>query len=147
MAEQSTAQQDSIVVENILDNAGVIASFRTASLADEKIMMHVLKGSIEPGELANLSAYTFYMKVSAGVAWEPFSGETPLPENEGSLEIAQQVIVASQVNYASFYEDMPIVIRPKRKPNSLNQLSQRDFFTRNSIRTPQSKRQKKRKGR
>lgn len=103
MAEQSTSQQDRDVVENILGNAGTVVCFRTANPADEALMLHQFSG-IEPGEIPNLSAFNFYMRIAAQEAQRPFSGKTVKLEGEGSKAIAKQAKAASRRNYAIVYQ-------------------------------------------
>lgn len=105
MAEQSTAQQDPEIVENILNNAGTVVCFRTSSPEDERYMLHQFQSSVNKGEISSLSAFNFYMRIAAVKAQQPFSGETVLLENTGSEVIAESVVTASRKNYAIKYEE------------------------------------------
>lgn len=101
MAEQTTAQQDDEhMVNTILTNAGTIVCFKSNSLADEQQLLHVFNGLVEPGEIANLPTYHFYVKLPGGNNPEdPTSGVTLLPKDAGDPEVAQAVIAASRRNY------------------------------------------------
>jgi hypothetical protein len=95
MAEQSTAQQEQQrLVDIILANVGTTICFRTGSPADEWRLLPLFKPSIQEGELANLPAYNFYMRIAALDAQEPLSGRTVLL---GSLEHTdmRDIVVAS----------------------------------------------------
>lgn len=111
MAEQTTAQQDDEnMVNTILTNAGTIICFKSNSIADERQMLHLFNGKVEPGEIANLPSYNFYAKLSGGLEpQDPVSGMTILLEDEGNDEIAEAVVVASRAHYAKEY------VAPKRK--------------------------------
>lgn len=111
MAEQTTSQQDDEkVVNTILTNAGTIICFKSNSLADERQMLHLFNGKIEPGEIANLPAYTFYAKLSGGLEpQDPVSGTTIVVEDGGGEDIVKAVIEASRTNYAKKY------VAPKKK--------------------------------
>jgi hypothetical protein len=116
MAEQTTSQQDDEnMVNTILTNAGTIICFKSNSLADERQMLHLFNGKVEPGEIANLPAYNFYAKLSGGLEpQDPVSGMTIVLEDEGSEEIAEAVIAASRAQYAKEY----VTPKPKVKPIS-----------------------------
>jgi hypothetical protein len=116
MAEQTTSQQDDEnMVNTILTNAGTIICFKSNSLADERQMLHLFNGKVEPGEIANLPSYNFYAKLSGGLEpQDPVSGMTIVLEDQGSEEIAEAVIAASQAQYAKEY----VVPKPKAKPST-----------------------------
>lgn len=81
MAEQSTQQQDDQKLVNvILANVGTVVAFRTGSPRDEELLLPLFEPYIEKGEIANLSAYNFYCRITSIEAQEPMSGET-LPVN------------------------------------------------------------------
>ncbi|MFI5271060.1 MAG: type IV secretory system conjugative DNA transfer family protein [Candidatus Saccharimonadales bacterium] len=102
MAEQSTSQQkDQQMVSIILANVGTVICFRTGNPADEKVLLPLFSPFIEMGEISNLPSFNFYVKVSTVQAQEPFSGQTLLLANEGSSEIASQVIENSRNNSAT----------------------------------------------
>jgi hypothetical protein len=101
MAEQSTSQQiDQQMVNVILANVGSVICFRTGNPADERLMLPLFTPFIEEGEIANLSAYDFYAKLSSIKAQEPLSGQTVLLENLGSEATAKQVIDFSRATYS-----------------------------------------------
>ncbi len=103
MAEQTTAQQDSDMVETIFANVGTVVCFHTASLSDERFVLPLLEPAIKKGELANLPAYHFYVRLMGADPQEPLSGKTIVPD-KGSDEIAERVIEASRQNYTTPYD-------------------------------------------
>ena len=111
MAEQSTSQQDQQrLVDIILANVGTVMCFRSGSPADERYILRLFIPYIEQGEISNLPAYNFYMRISAIDAQEPMSGVTTLLNSSGVLNIARRVISSSRKKYAS-----KLVIEPKRQ--------------------------------
>ncbi|HWY78925.1 MAG TPA: DUF87 domain-containing protein [Candidatus Sulfotelmatobacter sp.] len=87
IAEQSTAQQKDKQITNILfANTGTIGTFKTASPQDEAMILPQFEPYVTKGEIHNLPAYHFYMKIGALHPEEPFSGVTiPLdlkPDNK-----------------------------------------------------------------
>jgi hypothetical protein len=108
MAEQSTSQQkDQQMVNVILANVGTVITFRSGNPADERLMLPLFSPYIEEGEIANLSAFNFYAKLSAMKAQEPLSGQTVLVRDKGSRDIAEQVIEQSRQNYAVALSEKP----------------------------------------
>ncbi len=102
MAEQSTAQQaKQRLVDIILANVGTVVCFRSASPADERLILPLFKPYIAAGEIAYLPSYNFYIRIAAVQAQEPLSGVTVLIDQPGSQKIAQQVIASSRKNYAT----------------------------------------------
>lgn len=113
MAEQSTSQQEDLrMVNTILANVGTVICFRSGNPADERLILPMFKPYIEEGEIANLPTYNFYARVSAVLSQEPFSGETVVLADDGSEEVAEQVVTASRKNYTKKYE----APRPTDKP-------------------------------
>jgi hypothetical protein len=109
MAEQSTAQQEEQrLTEAILANVGTVVCFRTGNPKDEQLFLPLFQPFIKAGEIANLSAYKFYAKLSAVKSQEPLSGETLLLDNEGNKETAEKVIKLSRKCYAKK------VLKPKK---------------------------------
>lgn len=107
MAEQSTSQQkDQQMVSVILANVGTVICFRTGNPNDERLLLPLFSPYIEQGEIANLSAFNFYARLSSVFAQEPLSGQTLLLDDRGSNEVAERVIAASRKAYA---------VRPKPK--------------------------------
>jgi hypothetical protein len=112
MAEQSTAQQEERrFVDIILANVGTVICFRSGSPVDEQLLLPLFSPYVEKGEIANLSAYHFYARLSGVKAQEPMSGETVVLEDAGSEDIAELVIAASRERYAITY--VPPVQEPK----------------------------------
>jgi hypothetical protein len=104
LAEQSTAQQDEKLIEVMLNNIGTVICFRTGSPRDERLILHQFSPLIQPGDITNLPAYSFYIRIAADKVYEPFSGETLLLKKEGSPAIARLVQKASRSTYAVQYE-------------------------------------------
>jgi hypothetical protein len=101
MAEQSTSQQkDQQMVNVILANVGTVICFRTGNPADEQLILPLFSPYINPGEIASLSAYNFFARLSSLKAQEPLSGTTVLLDSKGSQDTAEQVIELSRKNYA-----------------------------------------------
>lgn len=81
LVQQSTAQQDDENLTNLtLANAGIAIVFRTAAPKDEEMLLPLFYPHVKKGEIQNLPAYHFYMKISAVSSEEAFSGETIVPE-------------------------------------------------------------------
>jgi len=109
IAQQSTAQQDEQrLTEAILANVSTVICFRTGSPLDEDLLLPRFRPLIEEGDIGNLPAFNFYMKLTAITPQEPLSGETVLLKDEGSAEIAEKVVEASRQQYASVY------VKPKK---------------------------------
>ena len=105
IAEQSTSQQDDKdLVHIILANVGTVVCFKTANPQDERLMLPQFEPYISQGEIYNLPAFHFYMKVSALHPEEPFSGETMLLNVLEDKAKLQKLIEASRINYAHKYE-------------------------------------------
>lgn len=105
MAEQSTSQQEEQRIVNIiLANVGTIVCFRSGNPADEQLILPMFSPYVEAGEIANLPAYSFYIRLAAVKAQEPLSGKTVLLEDEGSKEIAVKAITASRATHAIEYK-------------------------------------------
>jgi len=84
MAEQSTSQQkDRQTVNIILANVGTVFCFRTGNPQDEHLLLPLFVPYIEKGEIANLSTFNFYARLSATKSQEPLSGQTLLLKNKG----------------------------------------------------------------
>jgi len=114
MAEQSTSQQDQQrLVDIILANVGTVICFRSGSPADERLVLPLFSPYIEQGEIANLPAYSFYVRIAAVHSQEPMSGVTVLLRDEGSNNVAQRVIESSREHYAITVEEAPTHERTK----------------------------------
>lgn len=106
MAQQSVAQlKEKDMVTNILDNVGTLIVFRSKSPDTERLVLHQLKPYVEAGQIANLPAYHFYMKVAAVEPQEPLTGETLLPDASGSEPRAEAVISSSRKLWGREWED------------------------------------------
>jgi len=101
MAEQSTSQQDQQrLVDIILANVGTVICFRSGSPADERYVLPLFYPYIEQGEIANLPAYNFYMRIAAISAQEPLSGETVVVKEAEDEIVFKEVIRSSRKKYA-----------------------------------------------
>lgn len=101
MAEQSTSQQDEQrLVDIILANVGTVVCFRSGSPSDERLVLPLFMPFIQQGEIANLPAYSYYVRISAVNAQEPMSGMTVVIEEAGDESIAKRVIQTSRELYA-----------------------------------------------
>lgn len=105
MAEQSTAQQDEQrLVDIILANVGTVVCFRSGSPTDERLTLPLFMPFIQPGEIANLPSYSYYVRISAVTAQEPMSGMTVVVSEEGSESVAKNVITSSRHLYTKRLE-------------------------------------------
>jgi hypothetical protein len=101
MAEQSTSQQDKQrLVDIILANVGTVMCFRSGSPADERFILPLFSPYIDQGEIANLPAYNFYLRISGVKTYEPMSGETVVLSDRGSADIAKMIVESSRTNYS-----------------------------------------------
>ncbi|KKW02849.1 MAG: hypothetical protein UY35_C0011G0011 [Candidatus Saccharibacteria bacterium GW2011_GWC2_48_9] len=119
MAEQSTSQQDEQrLVDIILANVGTVVCFRSGSPADERLVLPLFMPFIDQGEIANLPAYSYYVRISAVNAQEPMSGMTIVVEENGSESTAEQVLKSSRELYAKRIEVAAEaeIIEPEPKP-------------------------------
>lgn len=102
MAEQSTSQQDEQQMVNIiLANVGTVVCFRTGNPQDERSLLPIYSPYISQGEISNLPAFCFYVKISAMQAQEPLSGQTILLDGDGSDVIYRKVIKRSRLLFAN----------------------------------------------
>ena len=108
---RSTAQQQNQNITNIvLANTGTAICFRTASPVDERLMLPQFSPAVEPGDIANLPRFRFYIKMAAIEPLEPFSGITlPIIAIKNDKKMAK-LKDASRKNYATLYS------KPKDKP-------------------------------
>lgn len=113
MAEQSTSQQkDRNLVDIILANTGTVVTFRSANPKDEQLLLPQFYPYINPGEITNLPSFHFYMKKSAMVPEEPFSGETMPVNIIKDNDKWKRFIQSSRDQYA-------IIYKPKQKKITL----------------------------
>jgi len=123
IAEQSTAQQsDRNIVNVILANTGTVICFRTASPVDENLMLAQLAPAVSMGDIANLPRYNFYMKISANIPQDPFSGQTIPILAKQDREKMKSMIERSQENYAVIYQKLnkPQPAQPIEKSKKTN---------------------------
>ena len=117
MAQQSVAQlKEQGMVTNILDNVGTLIVFRSKSPDTERLVLHQLRPYVEPGQIANLPAYHFYMKVAAVEPQEPLTGETLLPDTGGSEAVAKKVVTASRKQWGREWEEDELEEGPEKGP-------------------------------
>lgn len=111
IAQQSVAQlSEQSMLNTILDNVGTMVAFRSKSPETEKLLLHQFSPYVEKGEILNLPAYNFYMKIAAIEPQEPLSGETVvLAKNEADDERAKMAIQESRERWAIEYKDESIV--------------------------------------
>jgi len=118
MAEQSTSQQeDQQMVNIILANVGTVVCFRTGSPQDELTLLPMFSPYIYQGEISNLPAFCFYMKLSAIQPQEPLSGQTLLLDDDGDDAIFQKSINFSRSMFAKKQE----LIEEKQKQTTVRQ--------------------------
>ena len=117
IAEQSTKQQDEDrLTEAILSNVSTVVCFRTGSHDDEELMLHKFEPFIKRGDISNLPAYHFYLRVQAEQSLEPMSGETiVLAKEEASESVAREVVQASRDTYATTYVKPAPSSKPKNQ--------------------------------
>ncbi len=112
MAEQSTSQQhDQSIINQILANVTTVIVFRSGNYIDEELMLNQFTPYLQKGDIPNLARYHFYIKNSALVSEEPFSGETiylPVIKNSKKMEL---LIETSRKNWAIVY------VKPKKTDN------------------------------
>ena len=109
MAEQSTSQQDEQrLVDIILANVGTVVCFRSGSPSDERLVLPLFMPFIQAGEIANLPAYSYYVRISAVDAQEPMSGVTVVVHSEGSADVVQRAINSSRALYAKSPKEQPL---------------------------------------
>lgn len=106
LAHQTTSQlEDNSLVNVTLANTGTVVCFRTANPEDEKAILPQFRPYIEPGEIASLPSYHFYMRLGAMNPEEPFSGVTvpvKIEFNQGRLD---EIIESSRRLYASKWSE------------------------------------------
>ena len=104
MAEQSTSQQEEQrLVDVILANVGTVMCFRSSSPADERNLLPIFKPYIDKGEISNLPAYNFYVRIAAVDATEPMSGTTVLLGEYNNKNTQKNIIKLSRSQYAIRY--------------------------------------------
>jgi hypothetical protein len=130
MAEQSTSQQEQQrLVDIILANVGTVVSFRSGSPADERFILPLFSPYVESGEIANLPAYSFYVRIAAVNAQEPTSGVTLLLDDTGSMEIANRVVERSRKKYAKSKDEVTLT-RPDSQQCPVSQSPRKSKYYR-----------------
>lgn len=61
---------------------------------------------IEPGEISNLPAYNYYVRLAAVHAQELLSGQTLLLENEGDESVRDEIVKHSRKEFARKREEI-----------------------------------------
>jgi hypothetical protein len=69
-------QEQQRLVDIILANVGTVVCFRSGSPADERKVLPLFMPFIQQGEITNLPAYSYYIRIAATMAQEPMSGRT-----------------------------------------------------------------------
>ncbi len=116
MAEQSTSQQDDQRMVNIiLANVGTVVCFRTGNPADEQALLQMFSPYIDQGEIANLPAFNYYVRIAAVHSQEPLSGTTLLIDEPGTNN-RQAIIDNSRKNYAIKYVAKETKTKPAKDP-------------------------------
>jgi len=106
LAHQTTSQlEDSSLVNITLANTGTVICFRTANPEDERVILPQFRPYIEPGEIASLPSYHFYMRLGALNPEEPFSGAIVPVHIEYSQNRVDEVIDSSRKLYAKEYTE------------------------------------------
>ena len=119
MAEQSTSQQDDQRMVNIiLANVGTVVCFRTGNPADEQALLQMFAPYIDQGEIANLPAFNYYVRIAAIRSQEPLSGETLLIKDMSisGARVRQAIIDSSRKNYAVKYTPKVATPTKTRQP-------------------------------
>lgn len=123
MAEQSTSQQkDQQMVSIILANVGTVICFRTGNPHDEQLLLPLFSPYIDPGEIANLSAYTFFARLSSVIAQEPLSGQTLLITEPEDNTAAASAIAYSRKHYGRKQKQ----VKPERSITKKNVTKEAD---------------------
>lgn len=122
MAEQSTSQQDDQRMVNIiLANVGTVICFRTGNPADEQSLLQMFAPYIDQGEIANLPAFHYYVRIAAIHSQEPLSGETLLLDDISSdegMEVRQAIIDNVREVYAIKYQAKDATLGKAKIANS-----------------------------
>lgn len=122
LAHQTTSQvEDPKLVQITLANTGSVICFRTASTEDERLILPQFRPDIDIGEIANLPSYHFYMKKSAIVSEEPFSGVTTPVSIKPNRKLIAEVIKSSRCLYAKPYVLKKEAFIPQEKEVKVNE--------------------------
>lgn len=99
MAHQNTIQIDSELLDTIIGNSGTVITFRTQSPLDEEKLLPLYAPKVELGQIQNLPAYTFYIKINALQPQDVFTGEVKNFSVKYDQKVADEVIKLSQQTY------------------------------------------------
>jgi hypothetical protein len=106
LAHQSISQiPDRDIIKVILANVGTVICFKTANPEDEQFILPIFSPEVNKHEIANLSLYNFYMKISVGTAQDAFLAEADNFTVIGSDKTAMAVIDESRQRYATPIEN------------------------------------------
>lgn len=115
MAEQSTSQQDERqMVDIILANVGTVVCFRTGSPQDEMLLLPLFSPYIDRGEINNLPAFSYYMRISAVQSQEPLSGQTLLLEDTIDRNVHDLIVNHSRSAFARKQQNETDLNTPKK---------------------------------
>ena len=78
---------------------GTVVCFHSGSSADERLVLPLFTPFIEQGEIANLPAYSYYVRIAAVRAQELMSVVTVAADDEGSQIMAERVSRSSRKLY------------------------------------------------
>jgi hypothetical protein len=109
LAHQTTSQiEDPSLVNITLANTGTVICFRTANPVDEKMILPQFSPYVEPGEIASLPSYHFYMRLGALNPEEPFSGITIPVDIDVNEKQVEEIIKSSRHLFAKkWVEEKP----------------------------------------
>jgi hypothetical protein len=99
LAHQNTVQIDRDLLDTIIGNSGTMISFRTNSPVDEEKLLPLYSSKVEKGQMQNLPSYNFYIKISALVPQDVFTGEVEKFNVMPDEKVTAEVIKLSQDQY------------------------------------------------
>ncbi len=100
LAHQNISQiEDEKLTSTILSNSGTIICFRTSDPKDEARMLPFFAPQVTKGQIANLPAYNFYIKINALKPQDPFTGYIDKFTIESNPDIERAVIEYSRKTY------------------------------------------------
>ena len=136
IAEQSTSQQEEQrLTEAILANVGTVVCFRTGSPADQRLLLPRFEPFIDKGNIGNLPAYNFYIRIQANDSLEPLSGETVVLDKQARSDAGARVVIeTSQENYAVEYKEPPKLKKTDITPMQSTYINKPDAVNRKAVR-------------
>ena len=99
LAHQNTVQIDRDLLDTIIGNSGTMISFRSNSHIDEEKLLPLFSPKVEKGQMQNLPSFNFYIKISALVPQDVFTGEVEKFSIEPDEKVAEEVIKLSQEQF------------------------------------------------